>query len=558
MMVIFTLLGSAITVFIPKAVNMLLESQSFTWKTVGIFSAVVFSLIIALGFAMYLRRLTANFLARRVEIDYRNQVLGHLLSLDIAYYEKHSSGEIVTKIINDTSIVAENSKEIPVLFLSSIATFIGSSVVMVLIEWRLTLVIFVTVFLILLVAGLTFGILRRWYRKLRKTYTDVNAKALDRLSVVRLIKANASEHHETKYFDSLHREYNRVGRSVDQRESLTFGIFMTAISSINVIAVVAGVIFITFGLIRPTEIATKFVPFVLSTNTLIFPIFQTIGVLGRLASTTISIQRLESLLDQKSQIVVPAHAHKIKQIAKDIVFENVSFAYKSEKYILQDFSFRFKRNKSYALVGTTGAGKTTISKLLLRFYDPQQGRILINGHDLRKVDLRSYLSRVGYIEQEPEIFNGTIAQNITYGSFEATQSQIEVAAEKANLATFIASLPAQYQTVVGEKGFILSGGQKQRILIARMLLKNPDLIILDEATSALDNIVERQIQAELNQLAAGRTSIIIAHRLSTIQNVDQILVLAQDKGLVQVGTFNQLVKKPGYFQKLYQAGLMKT
>ncbi len=214
-------------------------------------------------------------------------------------------------------------------------------------------------------------------------------------------------------------------------------------------------------------------PFVLSTNTLIFPIFQTIGVLGRLASTTISIQRLESLLDQKSQIVVPAHAHKIKQIAKDIVFENVSFAYKSEKYILQDFSFRFKRNKSYALVGTTGAGKTTIFQTFTPVLRPQQGRILINGHDLRKVDLRSYLSRVGYIEQEPEIFNGTIAQNITYGSFEATQSQIEVAAEKANLATFIASLPAQYQTVVGEKGFILSGGQKQRILIARCCSKTP-------------------------------------------------------------------------------------
>ncbi|XP_023226484.1 ABC transporter B family member 10-like [Centruroides sculpturatus] len=423
---------------------------------------------------------------------------------------------------------------------------------------KLTLVIFVTVVLILLVAGLTFGILRRWYRKLRKTYTNVNAKALDRLNVVRLIKANASEDYEINYFNDLHREYNRVGRSVDQRESLTFGIFMTAISSINIIAVVAGIIFITFGLIKPSEIATKFVPFVLSTNTLIFPIFQTIGVLGRLASTTISIQRLESLLEQKSEIVVPDRPHKVRRIEKDIVFENVCFAYKAEKYILENFSFRFKRNKSYALVGTTGAGKTTISKLLLRFYDPQRGRILINGHDLRKVDLKSYLSRVGYIEQEPEIFNGTIAQNITYGSFDASPSEIETAAEKANLANFIASLPAQYETIVGEKGFILSGGQKQRILIARMLLKNPDLIILDEATSALDNIVERQIQAQLNQLAAGRTSIIIAHRLSTIQNVDQILVLAHDKGLVQVGTFSELVKKPGYFQKLYQAGLMKT
>lgn len=547
-------LGSLITVFNPKIINWLLTSNDFSWTNISIYCSILFLLIIILGLTIYLRRTFSNILARKIEVNYRNRVLNHLLHLDMNFYEKHQSGEIITKVINDTNTMADNAKEIPILFIGSFITFIGSIFVMAFIEWRLTLVVMTVTVLILIFAIISFKILRKWYSKTRKVYTKVNAKVLDRLNVIKLIKANATEDYERKYFKKLHQEYIEIGRKTDQREGITLGFFITAISSINIITIIAGIIFINLEWISKNEIASTFLPFVLSVNTLIFPIFQTVNALGRLASATVSVKRLNSLLESKSEILITHKAQKISHIKGDIAFENVSFNYNNEINILNNFSFTFKKNLSYAIVGATGVGKTTISKLLLRFYDPQSGKILINGKDLKKLDLKSYLSKVGYIEQEPEIFNGNFLENISYGTFNATFKQIADAAVKANLHDFIMELPNKYQTIVGEKGFILSGGQKQRVLIARMILKNPELLILDEATSSLDNIVEKEIQHQLNSLMINRTSIIIAHRLSTIKNVDQIIVLEKNAGISQIGTFSELINTPGHFKKLYEAG----
>jgi len=194
--------------------------------------------------------------------------------------------------------------------------------------------------------------------------------------------------------------------------------------------------------------------------------------------------------------------------------------------------------------------------LLLRYYDPELGEILINNNNLKNLNLKTYLGHIGYIEQDPQILYGDFTENISYSVKGVTFPDIEAAAKKANLDDFIQELPHKYKTILGERGITLSGGQKQRIAIARVFLKNPELLILDEATSALDNIVEKEIQAQFNKLMIGRTSIVIAHRLSTIKNVDQILVLEKDKGIVQIGTFNELKDQKGHFKNLYQAGMM--
>lgn len=551
-----TTIGSIITVINPKIIGWLLKSDDFSGKNIGIFCGIILSLIVFLGFTFYVRRSMSNSLARQIEVDYRNRVLKHLLNLDLKFYEKRQSGEIITKVINDTNVMADNAKQIPILFISSFVTFIGSIIVMSFIEWKLTLAIVSIVVTILLFSIIAFKILRKWYSKTRKVYTKINSQVVDKLGVIKLIKANSTEKYESKNFNQAHQEYLKVGKQTDQREGLTIGIFMTLISSINVIAILIGFIFINLNIIPKAQIGTIFLPFILSVNTLVFPIFQTIDILGRLATVSVSIERLEKILGQKNSIETARKPIKISQINGDIIFKDVNFGYDENLLILKNFNFTFQQNRSYAIVGATGVGKTTISKLLLRFYDPLSGQILINNLDLKSLDLRTYLNKIGYIEQEPEIFHGTFMENIKYGSFEANENEVISAAKQAKLHDFIDELPNKYQTIVGERGFILSGGQKQRILIARMILKNPQLLILDEATSALDNIVEREIQAQLSRLISNRTSIIIAHRLSTIKNVDFIIVLEKNRGVSQVGTFKELIAQPGHFKNLYEAGLM--
>lgn len=277
---------------------------------------------------------------------------------------------------------------------------------------------------------------------------------------------------------------------------------------------------------------TTLIAFILAVNTLIFPVIQSIFLLGNLAKTSTSILRVNEILEVEPKIKNIDNALTVNEITNDIVFENVNFRYDDkEPWILENFNFTFEKGKSYAIVGATGVGKTTISKLLLRYYDPTKGRILINKDtDLRNVDLVQYLHHIGYIEQDPQILYGTFSENISYTKQGASLDEIKAAATKANLHEYIQELPNGYNTILGECGINLSGGQKQRVAIDQIFLKNPELLILDEATSALDNIVEKEIQTQFNKLMIGRTSIVIAHHLSTIETVDKILVLEKGKG----------------------------
>ncbi|KAF5295849.1 hypothetical protein FQA39_LY13022 [Lamprigera yunnana] len=392
-------------------------------------------------------------MGKRIEIDLRNRALERLVRQDISYYSDKKIGELLTKIISDTQIVGDQAATIPSTILNSILTITAAMALMFVFQPIMAGSIFIVFIVILLFMGVTFMFSKKLIKKVREVLTDINGDVTDRINNVRLIKSAGTEDYETKRFGEVHQEYYRA-------------------------------------------------------------LFQIVMLTMGIAQASVASARIEQTI-QSTSIMDPHYTGgiEIDSIKGNINFKGVSFAYpeKPGQLIIPKFDFTFEQGKSYAFVGETGSGKSTIAKLLLRFYDPTEGSVLINENiDLKDVKLSTYLYNVGYVEQEPQILFGDVYDNVRYGRFDATNEEV---------------IEACYDTILGERGFMLSGGQKQRLVIARMFLKDPQLLILDEATSALDNIVEKEIQAKLEDLMEGRTTVSIAHRLSTIKNADQIIVL---------------------------------
>lgn len=552
--ILTTVISSLVTVIIPKITSFYLNSYSFTnTSRIMQLAYILISMQVLSGILMYGRNISGSIIGVKVEIEYRNKVLKHLLNLDMSYFEEVKIGETITKLINDTQVIGTNMQAIPLAMLSSIVTFIGGIAVIFSLNWEMSLIILGIVLVIIFVSILNVQVIRRLNYHWRKVYTDVNADITDRINTISLIKSNATEKNELSRFFEDHEKYYASSKKTITFDSFTRAFLVTLLTGINIVGLVTGLIFVDKGLISPATL----IAFLLSVNTLIFPVIQSIQFLGNWAKTSTSIIRIDEILKIKTKVKNEKNAVAINDIETDIIFKDVSFKYKEDSpWILENFSYTFEKGKSYAIVGATGVGKSTISKLLLRYYDPQEGDILINNINLKDINLGSYLNHVGYIEQDPQILYGDFTENISYTKQGSSQQEIIEASKKANLHDFIEDLPEKYKTILGERGVNLSGGQKQRVAIARIFLKNPELLILDEATSALDNIVEKEIQTEFNKLMKGRTSIVIAHRLSTIKNVDNILVFEKNKGLVQVGTFDELKEIEGHFKNLYQAGMM--
>ncbi|AVN64480.1 MULTISPECIES: ABC transporter ATP-binding protein [Mesoplasma] len=503
----------------------------------------------------------SNTFAKQIETHLRNEILEKLIRQDISYYSDKKIGELLTNVISDAQVVGNQAVDIPMNVASAfIQSLIGLSLTFIL-EWRIALVGFV-IFLLILIAffGCYIALVIKWER-VRLTLEKTNGNVIDRVISIRLIKSSGTEDYETQYFKDKHVDYFDQGKPIGKWLSLFSVIVFAGDFLLLFTAPVFAAVF--FGgdsdTTRMQAFFQIFPAFVMAQGMLTGPIITLFVISGGAAMAGVSSSRILKTLNAES--ILDFHYHEGKEIENlkgDIVFKDVKFRYpeKPENLILPNFNFTLQYGKSYAFVGETGSGKSTIAKLLLRFYDPTEGQILINNKDdLKDLNLSHYLDHVGYVEQEPQILFGTVLENIKYGKFDATDDDAIEACKKAELHALVMSWPEGYQTVLGERGFMLSGGQKQRLVIARMILKNPELLILDEATSALDNIVEKEIQNKLNQLMKGRTSVTIAHKLSTIKNVDHIIVLgASGAGIVQEGTFNELTKKEGHFKNLYEAG----
>ncbi|WP_280123367.1 ABC transporter ATP-binding protein [[Acholeplasma] multilocale] len=527
------------------------------WVSLIIAASVVFANIGVQFMTQYI----GVILGKRIEIDLRNKSLEALIRQDISYYSDKKIGELLTKVVSDTQIVGDQAATIPSTVINTILTVTASVAMMFVFEWRITLGVVGAFVLILAAMGVAFFFSKKRIKKVREVVTEINGNVTDRINNVRLIKSTGTENYETQRFHDVHKEYYTEVRKMAKVQSAMVVILFGGISFMQLMVVALAMVFYHDSTNALTFFSTEFASFQMAQGTMVGSLFQLVMLTMGIASASVSSVRIKDTITAPS-ILDPHYfgEEKVDHISGDIEFKGVSFAYpeKPGKIIIPEFDFTFKEGKSYAFVGETGSGKSTIARLLLRFYDPTTGNILVNGNqNLKDVNLSSYLYNVGYVEQDPQILYGDVYDNVKYGRFDATNEEVIEACKKAELHDLIMSWPEGYDTILGERGFMLSGGQKQRMIIARMFLKDPQLLILDEATSALDNIVEKEIQAKLEDLMKGRTTVSIAHRLSTIKNADQIIVLgANGKGIVQTGTFDELKDKPGHFQKLYNAGLM--
>ncbi|ATZ21067.1 ABC transporter ATP-binding protein [Mesoplasma coleopterae] len=584
----FTMLDAIISTFLPVFATMMIsgimndlagpekkETLSFlAWQVSvidwEIWLYITLATLVLLFISEYVVNWSVAQFSLHVEINQRQKMLIRLAQQDVDFFFDHVSGNILTRLVGDTQSLAFGIQQ----FFTNIIYFLTGIIMAVIIMilsgiWYVAVIMAVYMVFSIGIAVLIFIQNRRKLIAAFDRKREVDQDMTDRISNISLIKSSGLEEYEVKRVEDLNEIYNRAGdKAVQWSALLTQWIQITASAMMPLFVIIFCVAFLKNGntelLLVKMPLAQVLVSFVVGAIAMLIPTLRSATRAQNAA------QRISELTDPEPTIKPNPQGPEIEKI-NSITFENVSFAYpkKPEKTILPKMNITFEKGKSYAFVGETGSGKSTIAKLLLRFYMPVDGQIMVEGkyknedslvkdsHDLNTINLPAYLSRVGYVEQEPQILFGDFFENIRYAKFDATDEEIMKACKKANLHDFIISLKDGYNTILGQRGFLLSGGQKQRLVIARVFLKNPDFLILDEATSALDNIVEKEIQGELDKLMKGRTSVTIAHRLSTIKNVDQIIVLgANGKGIVQQGTYDELISTPGRFKKLYEAGLM--
>lgn len=484
-----------------------------------------------------------------IEYDMRKELFAHLQTLPFSYYDNTKTGHIMSRLVNDLRDVVELAHHGPEDLFISIVMLIGSFILLLRIEWRLTLIVFSFIPLILFFTMSKRVKMENAFRKLRSKLSDINAYLENSISGIRVVKAFTNERYEIKRFNKNNEQYKDARKETykSMAEFLS-GINITT-DVLNLVVISIGGYFAYRGLITVGDLLayTMFISYFTQ------PIRRMANLMQQLQEGMTGFERFVEVMNIKPDIVDKENAVELKDVKGHIQFKDVSFSYNNGgKQVLKDINIDIKPGKTVALVGPSGAGKTTLCHLIPRFYDIDSGAILVDGIDIRDIKLASLRKNIGIVQQDVFLFTGTIKENIAYGDPTKSDEEIIEAAKKASIHDFIMTLPNGYDTNIGEKGVKLSGGQKQRISIARVFLKNPPILILDEATSSLDNQTEILIQKSLDELAKGRTTLVIAHRLSTIKNADEIIVLTNN-GIEERGSHEELLAKGGIYKELYES-----
>lgn len=489
-----------------------------------------------------------HVMGAKMEYDLRNELFGHIQKLSFNYYDNQKTGQIMSRITNDLFEITELYHHGPEDLLISAAKLSGSFIILMTINPTLTLIVFSFIPLMIFFAYRYNMKMRRAFQLNRARIAEINEGIEDSISGVRVVKSFANEHLEMekfrhnnhRYVDSKKNSYYYMGR---------YHSGIAAFSSLIYVAVVISAsLFIRGGQVNTLDLVT----FLLYINTFLDPIKKLVNFGEQFQNGFSGFDRFYELLQINPDIVDSRHAIGLPEVKGDIEFVDVSFRYPgTETNVLSQVDLKVTAGEYVALVGPSGVGKTTLCSLIPRFYEVTEGRITLDGLDLREIKLKSLRQQIGLVQQDVYLFAGSVLENIRYGKPEASVEEVITAAKNANAHDFIAALPEGYETDIGQRGVKLSGGQKQRLSIARVFLKNPPILIFDEATSALDNESEKVVQDSLEALAKNRTTFVIAHRLSTIKNAQRILVLAED-GIVEEGSHEELLTRDGIYAQLYR------
>lgn len=488
-----------------------------------------------------------HMMGARMERDMRKELFDQYEKLSFSYYDQNNSGQMMSKLVSDLFDISELAHHGPENLFISLIKIIGSFIFLFMINRMLAVPMLILVVLMLVFSYGQNKKMQETFMDNRRKIGDINSSLQDTLAGIRVVQSFANERIEQEKFNRSNENF-LISKDANYR---CMGSFMSGNAFFQgmmyLVTLVFGGFLIAHGRMEASDLAM----YALYIGIFISPIQILVELTEMMQKGLSGFRRFLEVVETEPDIVDAADAKPLKNVKGKVCYEDVSFHYSDDDTpVLSHVSFEIPAGKSIALVGPSGSGKTTICSLLPRFYDVTEGRVTIDGNDVRKLTLESLRSQIGLVSQDVYLFGGSIKDNIAYGKPDATMDEIVDAAQKANIHDFIMELPDKYDTFVGERGTRLSGGQKQRISIARVFLKNPPVLILDEATSALDNESERFIQKSLEELAKDRTTITIAHRLSTIRNADEILVVA-DCGIAERGTHEELLALDGIYARYY-------
>ena len=488
-----------------------------------------------------------HMMGARMERDMRKELFDQYERLSFSYYDQNNSGQMMSKLVSDLFDISELAHHGPENLFISLIKIIGSFIFLFMINRMLAVPMLILVVLMLVFSYGQNKKMQETFMDNRRKIGDINSSLQDTLAGIRVVQSFANERIEQEKFNRSNENF-LISKDANYR---CMGSFMSGNAFFQgmmyLVTLVFGGFLIAHGRMEVSDLAM----YALYIGIFISPIQILVELTEMMQKGLSGFRRFLEVVETEPEIVDASDAKPLKNVKGNVCYEDVSFHYSDDDTpVLSHVSFEIPAGKSIALVGPSGSGKTTICSLLPRFYDVTDGRVTIDGNDVRKLTLESLRSQIGLVSQDVYLFGGSIKDNIAYGKPDATMDEIVDAAKKANIHDFIMELPDKYDTFVGERGTRLSGGQKQRISIARVFLKNPPVLILDEATSALDNESERFIQKSLEELAKDRTTITIAHRLSTIRNADEILVVA-NCGIAERGTHEELLARDGIYARYY-------
>lgn len=555
----FAILGAAVTLVLPLLVRYITNEVVYfdegeAKQAIIVLGAVMIGLVLLEVFCNFYIAYFGHIMGAKMEADMRSDIFGHYQKLTFAFYDNQKVGHLLSRITSDLFDISELLHHGPEDLVISIIKIVGSFIILLTVNVKLALIAFAFIPVMAVFAFYYNGKMKRAFKRTREKIADINGQIEDSLSGIRVVKSFANEKVEMKKF--------KVGNdnfvAAKKQNYKYMGIYNSGLGAMSTLITVVVLLSGVGMMLSKSILVTDLITFLLYINNFTEPVKKLVSFTEQFQNGYSGFERFLEVLSIAPDIADEPDAISLNQVAGAIEFKDVSFYYENEEdKVLEDLNLKVGAGDYIALVGTSGVGKTTLCSLIPRFYEVSEGGIYLDGTDIRHIKLDELRNHIGIVQQDVYLFAGTIMDNIRYGRPEATDEEVILAAKRANAHEFIMSFQDGYLTDIGQRGAKLSGGQKQRLSIARVFLKNPEILIFDEATSALDNESEKVVQQSMENLAKNRTTFVIAHRLSTIRNAQRILVMTE-KGIEEEGTHEELMEKQGIYAGLYAMQFRKS